>query len=61
MLFASIVTYNPDIGRLCENIKAIISQIHNIIVIDNGSDNIIEIQSLLEQFNSVSVILNKNN
>lgn len=41
-----IVTYNPNIDRLCENIYAISKQISNIIIYDNGSDNINEIEKI---------------
>lgn len=59
--FASIVTYNPDIERLYSNIKSIISQISDIIIIDNGSNNTNEIQSLLRQFDNISIIYNEEN
>ena len=36
---AGIVTFNPDIERLNENISAIINQVDKVVVVDNGSEN----------------------
>ena len=45
---AGIVTYNPDIERLKENIDAVKSQVDKIFLIDNASNNIVNIQILTE-------------
>lgn len=58
---AGIVTYNPDIERLENNVRAIIGQISSIVIVDNGSDNIVELKELLERYNNVEVICNKKN
>ena len=42
---AGIVLYNPDLGRLKENIESICKQVDKVILIDNGSDNRREIES----------------
>ncbi|RXF69361.1 glycosyltransferase family 2 protein [Arcticibacter tournemirensis] len=34
---AGIVLYNPDLSRLSENINAIISQVDQLVLVDNGS------------------------
>jgi len=36
---AGIVTYNPDLTRLTENVAAIAGQVSEIVVFDNGSSN----------------------
>lgn len=36
---AVIVTFNPDIERLCENLKAASPQVGKILIVDNGSVN----------------------
>ena len=36
---AIIVTYNPDVERLEENIKAIATQVDKVVIVDNGSDD----------------------
>lgn len=42
-VYAGIVTYNPDICKLKENIKAIKEQVEKIIIVDNNSNNIDDI------------------
>ena len=43
-IWGGIVTYNPDICRLCENVKSIIPQVQKLLIFDNGSDNVEEIR-----------------
>lgn len=50
---AGIISYNPDIERLEENIAAISHQVSHVIVIDNGSDNYDEIAAKLVRFDNV--------
>lgn len=52
---AGIVTYNPDIIRLKENIEAVNSQINIIFIFDNGSTNINEILDLTKKNTNVIV------
>ena len=37
---AGIVLYNADVGRLYENINAIINQCDHVYLVDNGSENL---------------------
>lgn len=46
-VIAGIVTFNPDIKRLKSNINAIINQVSNIVIVDNGSMNIEKIEQLI--------------
>lgn len=39
-VLAGIVLYNPEIGRLQENIDAIYQQVDTVLLIENGSSNI---------------------
>ena len=39
-IYAGIVSYNPDIQRISENIFAIHKQVPEVIIFDNGSNNI---------------------
>ena len=41
---AGIVTYNPDIKRLKNNIRAVQNQVDAIVIVDNGSNNIATIE-----------------
>lgn len=60
-IYAGIVTYNPSIKRLSDNINAVISQVDRIVIVDNGSRNIAEIRSLITQFKNVSLNENHKN
>lgn len=55
---AGIVSYNPDIDVLLKNISAVYTQVENVIVVDNGSNNI---QSIEQKCCLDRVILIKNN
>lgn len=46
-VLAGIVTYNPDITRLKENITKLLKQVQYIYIIDNGSSNISQIEKLI--------------
>lgn len=47
---AGIVTYNPDLVLLSKCIISIVSQVNNLIIIDNGSKNEDEIIGMLRTF-----------
>lgn len=55
---AGIVLYNPDMGRLKENIDAIYNDIDTLILVDNNSNNISDIE--INYGNNDKVILIKN-
>lgn len=55
---AGIVTFNPDISRLKKNIEAIIYQVKAVLIVDNNSSNLQEIESLS---NSKIIIIRNNN
>ena len=38
-IYAGIVSYNPDLKRLDQNIKAILPQVDKVVIFDNGSEN----------------------
>jgi rhamnosyltransferase len=56
---AGIILYNPNLIRLKENIAAIRSQVDFIVLVDNSSDNIEEIE--FEYNNSNDIFFIKNN
>lgn len=65
-IWAVIVTYNPDINRLKDNIEAIVKQVCGVVVVDNASNNvndIIDIINKLKNENSydINVISNDCN
>lgn len=60
-ILASIITFNPDIQRLKENVLSVQNQVNSILLIDNGSDNIKEIVETVKQVHKVNVIYNNKN
>ena len=59
-IVAGIVTYNPSLERLKNNIAALIDQVEQIYIIDNSSDNICQIVSLFEN-DKIKIIALKHN
>lgn len=57
---AAIVTYNPVIDRFRENISRLSEQISYIVVVDNGSDNIRDIEKIVSSFDAVCLKNKKN-
>lgn len=55
-IYAGIVLYNPEIGRLEENITAIYAQVSDVVLFDNGSKNISLIEGLVKKFNNITLI-----
>lgn len=47
MIAAGIVTFEPEISRLTDNIRALASQVSRVAVFDNCSSNVEEIASLV--------------
>lgn len=58
---AGIVLYNPDIIRLKENVLAIYPQCDKIIMVDNHSSNIEEVNKYWSYDNKVCIIYNNSN
>lgn len=58
-VIAGVVTFNPDLERLRECIDAILEQIPNLYIVDNGSHNIDQIESFFCAYPN-TVILSKN-
>jgi Predicted glycosyltransferases len=55
-ILAGIVLYNPDLGRLRENLSHICKQVFKVVCVDNGSQNIEEIKDLLNEFENVEIV-----
>lgn len=58
---AGIVLYNPNINRLIENINHIVSQVDEIVLVDNFSANIKEIDIISDKYSNVTLIKNSRN
>ena len=60
-VLAGIITYNPNINRLIENVEAIIDQCNECVICDNGSGNITDIIDAFKEERRVNFIRNKEN
>lgn len=60
-VFCGIVTYNPDILRLLDNLEAIIPQVSEVLIYDNGSSNISDIELMAQELPNVSVFESQKN
>lgn len=60
-ILAGIVTYNPCIDRLKENIEAVLPQVKGIVIVDNGSTNIIDVEACVRFYPIVTLIKNTYN
>lgn len=54
-ILSGIVLFNPDITRLESNISAISKQTDTVILIDNGSENILDIEKMVSIFPSTKL------
>lgn len=59
-VIAGIVTYNPEIGRLRENLVALFEQVDSLVIVDNGSKNISNIEILCGQIENKKISIIKN-
>lgn len=57
---AGIVTYNPDMSRLLDNISNVVEQVEKVFVVDNGSINCNEIVKLQEKVKFELIINHEN-
>lgn len=60
-IVAGIVLFNPSIDRLKKNIEAVVNQVKNIVIFDNGSFNIVTIEEKLANYPNIKFILGKKN
>lgn len=59
---AGIVSYNPDIQKLKDAIYSIAYQVHEVVVVDNGSNNVDEICAVIAQLQeNITLIKNIKN
>ena len=53
---AGIVTYNPELLRLKENIEHVICQVDMLLIYDNGSKNSNDIESIINDFPNIRLL-----
>ncbi len=58
---AGIVTYNPKLDLLEENLHALLPQVDKVLIVDNCSDNVSNIEVLVEESPKTYIIKNKSN
>lgn len=58
-IWGGIVTYNPDIERLRENVNAIAPQVEQLVIFDNGSENCTDIERVFSS--TVQIIKSAEN
>lgn len=58
---AGIITFNPEINRLKDNLTGIYNQVDKVIIIDNASENINEIEALESTYLNLEIIRNQKN
>lgn len=56
-IFAGIIVYNPDMNKLRDNISSVVNQVSGLILVDNGSDNIASIKSLISEFEDHIILI----
>lgn len=61
LIYAGIVSYNPDIIRLNENINAIYPQVDKVLIVDNNSDNLSGIERVVMKYRNAILIKNNDN
>lgn len=61
MIYAGIVTYEPELERLAENISGIVGQVNAVLVYDNGSSNADEIATLVASYPTVTLLRSSSN
>lgn len=54
-ILAGIVTFNPELDRLNENVNSVLSQADEVIVVDNGSKNVNDIKELFPGITIISL------
>lgn len=60
-IFAGIVTYNPNLEILMNNIDSLLDQVELIVVYDNASNNINDLIKCVEKINKLRIVKSKKN
>lgn len=61
IILIGIILYNPQIDRLQENITSIYRKNLKVIIIDNASENNIDINKLIKKYHNIIYIRNSSN
>lgn len=55
MVLASIITYNSDINKLDKTISSIAGQVSELLIVDNNSNNISDIDQLIAKYDQKKI------
>ena len=58
---AGIVSFEPDINKLIQNVEAIENQVNQIFIVDNASLNYVDIENVMSKYDKVNIIRNIEN
>ena len=58
---AGIVLFNPELGRLKKSLDILCKQVHRVFLVDNGSENIVQIKEILMPFSNCELLTNSEN
>lgn len=65
MIYAIIVTYNPDLELLENQFYALFSQVDGLVYVDNGSNNLYDIRCFIKRsetkHSKIITVYNSNN
>lgn len=61
LIYAGVVTYEPDLERLHENLSGIHGQVARVIVFDNGSNDVENISAMVREFSNASLVRSAEN
>ncbi|CAD7482773.1 glycosyltransferase family 2 protein [Lacticaseibacillus paracasei] len=56
---ALVITYNPNLETLMRNVEQLVTQVNDVLIVDNGSRNMSQIRELLynkKEFATVSIL-----
>ncbi|MCR5582032.1 MAG: glycosyltransferase [Eggerthellaceae bacterium] len=60
-IYATVVTFNPDLKRLRDNLRAVSGQAAGVFVVDNGSRDVRAVRFLVSEFPSCMLVENGQN
>jgi rhamnosyltransferase len=59
--FAGVVTHEPDLARLAENVAAIAVQVDQVVLFDNGSKRVADIEELVNRLTNLVLLRSAEN
>lgn len=59
-VIAAFTSFNPEIGLFRDALESVVSQVDRVIIVDNGSRNISDIQNLADETRSLLISFHNN-